>query len=313
MSERESGSWGIFFNCVVCLLPLVGFRHQRGIEERLPLCRGEPCATIHRAARSAPSNCDHPLQAGQVSRVWSTSPTHNQQNLKDSSSTPKKRMPSEIVVHAVWAVMVGAFYALYTVMSEGAANEQALIHSEDEICSLEALLEDEMRVEAPNNPVVQPSSHAALRNAKRAVAALKERSPYSYYFWSASRRRDLCRKFGILGSHKAYYLAARRTKRVVPTAVDATHVHNDLLKVVCDATYEGVDDAGDAQAALLTPPADLNSLIDLESEIQKWLHPQWWCSTEARRKHLKKKKMELVTALENLDETQRLEWLFQLA
>ena len=213
---------------------------------------------------------------------------------------------------AVYAMM-GAFYALYAVTSEGAANEQALIHSEDEICSLEALLEEEMmRVEAPNNPVVQPSSHAALRNAKRAVVALKESSPYSYYFGSTHRRRDLCEKIGILGSHKAYYLATRRTKRVVPT-VDATHVHNDLLKVVCDATDEGGDDAGDAEAALLTPPADLISLIDLESEIQTWLHRQWGCSTEAGRKHLKKKKMELVAALENLDETQRLEWLFQLA
>ena len=46
------------------------------------------------------------------------------------------------------------------------ANEQALIDSEDEIGSLEDLLEEEMRVALKN---VQPSSCAALRNAKRAL------------------------------------------------------------------------------------------------------------------------------------------------
>ena len=106
-----------------------------------------------------------------------------------------------ICVSSITSLLAWAYY------SECAtnANEEALIDSEDEIGSLEDLLEEEMRVATKN---VQPSSCAALRNAKRAVIEMKAKCHRSA--GSRERRMDLAEKVvGCLASHKTYYKVAQ--------------------------------------------------------------------------------------------------------
>ena len=60
-------------------------------------------------------------------------------------------------------------------------------------------------------------------------------------------------------------------------------------------------------------PVDLTYLIDLDVQIQKQIR-EWWCDrTEKDKENLKKKKVEFALALENLEETQGLDWLLHLA
>jgi hypothetical protein len=224
-----------------------------------------------------------------------------------------------VVMGVVYVVMAVVFFVC-TAKSEGAANEQALIHAEDEIRALEVLLEEEKRVAPHNNntDTVQPSSQAALQNAKRAMVALKHMNntfPFSYYCGSTNRRTDLCEKVTILGSHKAYYKAARR-QRAVPGA--AANVSNHLVPVKSLPVDDNDDGSADAVAtvALLSPApaADfITSLTDLDSEIRDLMQLQWYSNTEAAKKRLKQKKAEFDTAIKDLDETQRMEWLLFLA
>ena len=229
-----------------------------------------------------------------------------------------------MVVMGVVYVVMAVVFAVCTAKSEGAANEQALIAAEDEIRSLEVLLEEEKRVAPHNNnntDTVQPSSQAALQNAKRAMVALKHMNhsfPFSYYCMSTNRRMDLCEKVTILGSHKAYYKAARR-QRAVPGA--AANVTNHLVPVKSLPVDDNDDGSADAVAtvatvALLSPaPATdfITSLTDLDSEIRNLMQLQWYSNTEANKKRLKQKKAEFDTAIKDLDETQRMEWLLFLA
>ena len=219
----------------------------------------------------------------------------------------------------VYVAMIG-MYAMFSVKSEYAANEQALIDAEDEICSLEVMLEEERRAD---RNTVQPSSHAALRNAKRAVGALRDMDPFSYLLGSTNRRTALLEKVIILGSHKAYYKATQRQQRAA-TPVTATNVPIHLAEPVknlpiLDNNDDDDDDGsvGDAVALLSPTPAAVGDYITrltgICSEIRKLMQLHWYCNTEASKALLKIKQVELATAFENLDETQRLDWLLHLA
>ena len=82
---------------------------------------------------------------------------------------------------------------------------------------------------------------------------------------------------------------------------------------------DGDDDgsAGDAVALLSPTPAAsgdyITRLTGICSEIRKLMQLHWYCNTEASKALLKQKQVELATAIENLDETQRLDWLLYLA
>lgn len=60
-------------------------------------------------------------------------------------------------------------------------------------------------------------------------------------------------------------------------------------------------------------PLVLDSLMNLDSEIQQLMRSQWYDKTETGTKKLSKKKIEFAAALENLEETQRRDWLLHLA
>ena len=230
-------------------------------------------------------------------------------------------MADAIAVMAVVYVVMAVVFAVCTAKSEGAANEQALIAAEDEIRSLEVLLEEEKRVAPHNNnntDTVQPSSQAALQNAKRAVVALKHMNqvfPFSYYCGSTNRRTDLCEKVRILGSHKAYYRAARRQRAAPGAAADVTNHLVPVKSLPVDGNDDGSADAVTTVALLSPAPAAdfIISLTDLDSEIRNLMQLQWYSNTEANKKRLKQKKAEFDTAIKDLDETQRMEWLLFLA
>ena len=226
-------------------------------------------------------------------------------------------MNPDIALIAIYAGVGVAFVIRLHSSLACTSNKQALLDSEDEIHSLQGLVEEEMRV-APKN--VQPSSHAALQNAIRAVAELKARPAFM-------NRRRLAEKVSILGSHKTFYKAAQR-KRLVTAA----SITSNLLKEICgDAADDGFPTLTPAESqkrmrfvelysntqvgkhTTTLSPADLTYLIDLDVEIQKLIR-EWWCDrTETDKKNLKKKKVEFALALENLEETQLLDWLLHLA
>ena len=178
-----------------------------------------------------------------------------------------------------------------------------------------------MRV-APKN--VQPSSRAALRNAKRAVIEMKAKCHRSV--GSRERRMDLAEKVGCLASHKTYYKVAQRRRMTLaanvnddllsapsPTAADLTS-HIDLdLKIQKLMRWHWYNNSQVGKTTTTLTPLVLDSLMNLDSEIQQLMRSQWYDKTETGTKKLSKKKIEFAAALENLEETQRRDWLLHLA